>query len=95
MDYSKTPEISAAIERIKALQSAGEDMAGWFLYEPGKKLQLTVEVTDPEVVRVVLGASLGSNNLMPGMKIMEIRFADLERKDAVKAWLQSQIESLS
>lgn len=33
--------------------------------------------------------------LMPGMKIMDIRFSDLERKDLVKAWLQQQLASLS
>jgi hypothetical protein len=95
MDYSKIPEIAEKIERIQALEAGGESIAGWFLYEPGKKLLLTVEVTEPEVARVILGSSFGHANLMPGMKITDIRFGDLERKDVVKAWLQQQIESIS
>lgn len=94
MDYSKIPELSETIKRIKALEASGDTAAGWFLYEQGKRLQLTVEVTDPEVARVVLGSSFGDNNLMPGMKIKDIRFGDLERNDLIKAWLERQLAAL-
>ena len=94
VNYAELPEIKAAITRIQSMQGEGENIAGWFLYPVGKQLELTVEVTDPEVTRVILGSSFGQNSLMPGMKITNIRFGDLERKDVLKAWLRAQLEQM-
>lgn len=94
IDYGTIPEFAKAIAFIQKAQADGESVAAMFLYESGKKLELTVEVTDPEIARVVLGSSFGPSGLMPGMKITNVRFGDLERKDVLKAWLRSQLETL-
>lgn len=93
-DYREISEIKAAIERTLKMEAEGEEIARWFLYDPGKKLHLEVEVTDPQVARAMLGSSFSDSPLMPGFKIRVIRFDDLERKDVLKAWLKQQLEML-
>ncbi len=92
--YRELPEIKAAIARSAQSAAGGETMASWFLYETGKKLQLDVEVIDPQVAQVLLGSAFSDSPLMPGFKVKNIRFDDLERKDVVKAWLQHQLDTL-
>ncbi len=95
MNYFEVPEFKAAVERINAVRAADpQSVEMMFLYQPGRKLQLDVEVTEPEIANVVLGSSFGPRALMPGMKITNIRFGDLEGKHVLIAWMKKQIQEM-
>jgi len=94
-NYREIPEIKVALENNSKMQAEGEPLAKWFAYEPGKRLELTVEVTDTQLAQIMLGSSFGENPLMPGFKIKGIRFDDLERKDVLVEWLKQQLAALT
>lgn len=90
INFRDIPEIAELLKRVKDDRTMSE----WFKYPRGKKIQLELEVDDPELAQLVLGSSFSQECLVPGMKVKVVRFADLERKEILIEWMRAQISTL-
>jgi len=96
--YRNLDDIKSWLDTMKEVRESGYkdkiNVFGFFNYPKGKKLQLTVEVQDPDLVNALLSSEWSDEGLMPGMSVTDVRFSDLEREGVVADWLRSRLTEL-
>lgn len=96
--YRNMEDIKSYLDVMKQIRGGDDDNKknafNIFNYPKGKKLQLTVEVDDPDLVNAILTSEWGDKGLMPGMSVTDVRFSDLEREGVVADWLRNRLSEL-
>lgn len=96
--YRNLDEIKSYLDTMEELRQSNDknkrSAFNVFSFEKGKKLQLTVDVEDPDLVNAILTSEWGDEGLMPGMKVTDVRFSDLEGEGIVANWLRARLSEL-
>lgn len=97
-DYMSIPGIKSLIDSTKENENHEDDKIknafNLLLYENGKKLELTVKITDRYLAQLMLSSMYGGKFGIPGIEICEIRFADFKHNQSILKYLEEKIVEL-
>lgn len=94
MNYRDIDEIKNFIKVMKEIHDQ-KGAGSIFRFKKGTKVQITITVEDPELVNAMLISEWGKDKgLMPGMRVEDVRWDDLEGKQVIIDWLKEKLVEL-